>query len=484
KMFAKATRKFVSEIDPDGCLIPVSRLNEMDNLTLLSLVIKRKGFWFWQQPKYLPSDFNLTDLLIGEKNIDAGMIETDFLKYNSTTERSTSGGGEADFGAGNLSVAGTGSSKLASSFGNLKKQEVDLKKLLDQCKDRVLDLQHSLIQQTRDKRREVFVLVKERIVTTQTCTVTEEEHEGGTCGAFLGLPLPKKIQVSVKNGSHKSDSNVSLEIPAKTALAYCVIELSVKSTGQFELCLLPDTHGGFEVDGPERKNVSKVYATPPISPTKQLQRELGKLQAQFTLLLGLPASTRSSLFQQLTLLLKDKAAISALDLALEDLCCGNNPDLGTLDKLPRLKEAVQTTIELLRGTKGADHALLDSTSSEEQLEPTALTATQVITSALDEMSDSTLSVLELCSAPSCIQALHSLVQNLAENRKCSLKDSSLAVLAEKDTYNKVKALFSSSNITLCKDKDSVCAKITSTQGHVPLILCIAICGLASLVTPV
>ena len=60
---------------------------------------------------------------------------------------------------------------------------------------RVLDMQHSLVQQTREKRREVFTLVKERIVTTQACTVTEEVQEGGSCGAFLGLPLPKKIQV-------------------------------------------------------------------------------------------------------------------------------------------------------------------------------------------------------------------------------------------------------------------------------------------------
>lgn len=72
KMFSKATKKFVKEIDPDGCLIPVSRLNESDNLKVLSLVIKRKPSWFWQQPKYMPTDFTLNDVLQGETSIQTG----------------------------------------------------------------------------------------------------------------------------------------------------------------------------------------------------------------------------------------------------------------------------------------------------------------------------------------------------------------------------------------------------------------------------
>lgn len=71
-MFAKATRKFVDAIDPDGCLIPVSRLNESDNLTVSSLVIKRNPFWCWQQPRYIPTDFNLNDVLLGERPISPG----------------------------------------------------------------------------------------------------------------------------------------------------------------------------------------------------------------------------------------------------------------------------------------------------------------------------------------------------------------------------------------------------------------------------
>lgn len=75
QMFAKATRKFVTEIDPDGCLIPVSRLNDSDKLLLLSIVVKSKPVWFWKPPKYIPSDFTLSDVLLGDKEIKAGMFK-------------------------------------------------------------------------------------------------------------------------------------------------------------------------------------------------------------------------------------------------------------------------------------------------------------------------------------------------------------------------------------------------------------------------
>uniref|UniRef100_A0A3B1JXD9 Gasdermin Eb n=1 Tax=Astyanax mexicanus TaxID=7994 RepID=A0A3B1JXD9_ASTMX len=284
-MFAKATSKFVTEIDPDGCLIPVSRLNDR--------------FWFWQRPKYLPSDFTLNDLLQGETKIDPGM---EFSEYNSTLENNTSGAAEAGFGPGNVNLSG----------------KVKTKRL-------VLDMQHSLIQQTQQKRTEVFALVKERIVTTQPCTVTEEVQEGGSCGAFFGLTENTKT-VSVKNGSHQSDSNVSVEIPAKTALAYCLIELSVKATGQFgkadfyffllqlrlKLCFWSfKSTACFTVAFVSLSLSFSLFLSLSLS-------ELNELQSQFAILSGLPASTRSSLLQQLTALLKDKTAISALDLAVSE----------------------------------------------------------------------------------------------------------------------------------------------------------------------
>ncbi|XP_027004828.1 gasdermin Eb [Tachysurus fulvidraco] len=481
-MFSKATRKFVNEIDPDGCLIPVSRLNESDNLSVVSVVIKRNPSWFWQKPKFIPTDFTLNDVLLGEDPIEPGLIETDFLKYNGTIENSETGNAEANVGPAKMNIEGKGLHKMASSFGSLTKQEVDVQKLLCDTKNRCLDLQHSLLKQVLQRGNDVFALVKERIITTQTCTVTETVQEGGSCTSFLGLTVPKKIQVSVKNGSLHSDSKVSIEIPAKTALAYSLMELNVKSTGQFELCLLPDTYGYTEVDGLNSTNATLLNTMPNESPVQKLQQEWNKLQIDFEVLSGLPASTRSLLFPQITLLLKDKAAIRTLDFALRDLIEGRKPDLSSLDNLPSLKKAAQTTLELFKETEGAGHEPLERVTIEQHLEPSALTAINILTSALKEMTESTLSLLGSCCSCTTIQALQQLVRNVLGNTECSLKDSTLAPLAEKDTYCKVQELFGSFNVLLSKEEELIQVQISNQQEAVSPSLCIAIFGLASLST--
>lgn len=44
-------------------MIAVSKLNDAEGLQLLSLVTKRKGYWFWQKPKYQLLSLTLGDVL-------------------------------------------------------------------------------------------------------------------------------------------------------------------------------------------------------------------------------------------------------------------------------------------------------------------------------------------------------------------------------------------------------------------------------------
>lgn len=68
---------------------------------------------------------------------------------------------------------------------------------------------------------------------------------------------------------------------------------------------------------------------------------------------------------------------------MEDLLSGRKSDLSTLEKVPSLKNAVQTTLELLKEKESADHAPLERVTFELQSKPSALTATNVLTSALE-----------------------------------------------------------------------------------------------------
>lgn len=69
-----------------------------------------------------------------------GIIETEFIKYDGTYGDSIKGNVDASFCQANVhssvSLKGKESSKLQSSFGSLKKEEVDVQKLMRDCKDR------------------------------------------------------------------------------------------------------------------------------------------------------------------------------------------------------------------------------------------------------------------------------------------------------------------------------------------------------------
>lgn len=165
-MFSKATANFVREIDPEGLLIHVSRVNDSHKLVPMALVIKRKR-WFWQRPRYQPTDFTLGDLLLGDKElmpgrcgdsnlscyrknvvhvssqthfnkadigvtpcVFSGVSESEFLTYKGTYGAKLASDLGPEAGSASIRLEGRGTTKLQSCFGQLKKEEVNVKKLL------------------------------------------------------------------------------------------------------------------------------------------------------------------------------------------------------------------------------------------------------------------------------------------------------------------------------------------------------------------
>uniref|UniRef100_A0A3Q2PGW1 Gasdermin pore forming domain-containing protein n=1 Tax=Fundulus heteroclitus TaxID=8078 RepID=A0A3Q2PGW1_FUNHE len=129
-MFSKATANFIRQVDPEGSLIHVSRVNDSHKLLPMAIVVKRNRVWAWQRPKYQPTDFTLADLL-QEAN------ETEFLTYKGTYSDECSGKLDTVAGPVSVSLEGLGSSKLQSCFGKLRKEELDVKKLLKDSSNRL-----------------------------------------------------------------------------------------------------------------------------------------------------------------------------------------------------------------------------------------------------------------------------------------------------------------------------------------------------------
>ncbi|XP_058867472.1 gasdermin Eb isoform X2 [Acipenser ruthenus] len=407
-MFAKATSNFVKQIDSDGELIPVARLNDSDKLQPLCLVIKRKRFWFWQKPKYISSPFTLSDVLTGDKPIKPVVVDSDFLKYEGTFGDIIGGNVETEVGNLNISMEGKGSSKLQSSFGDLRKQEVDVLHLLQDSEERVINMDHPFVQQTRERPNEVFGVLKEKVITTQKCLISEQVQEEGQCGSMLGLRA-KRIKVSVQeNGNMQKDSSVVLEIPPETVLAYSIIELSIKTDGQYELCLLPDKCGGFEaetrkkpvspelqslVDGPmdepmepdggwiQRKRSEDVRNIPSEAPLSVLKQDLEEFKTQFKPFAEMPEDKRSALFKMVNKVLYDKAVLIVVENVLEQLSSGDKPDLTELEELnPSQKACVTALLQAIGYSCEKESKVMEMDSLHRS--PCLLTATHFLTSAM------------------------------------------------------------------------------------------------------
>lgn len=444
----------MEEVDPRGSLIPVSSLN--DTVTVLTVVIKKKRRWIWAKSKYSPTDFTLNDILAGDTPIEPVITEIDFLKYSSTLGDKIQAKVDASFIKQNVSVEGKDTSKLQSLFGSLKKEELDVQKLLKASKERVLDMSHCLVEQTMLNHKQVFGIVKERIVTTQPCSVIEEVQKEGQCGGGLALCGPTAKKVSLKeNTSLGKDSNVTMEIPPHATLAYALIELEVKHDGHFKLCLTSGTNGGFEeVDGHELLGVSTAPAQ--FSENTDFTRALEQLKGDFETLETLPPQTKSSLWQKISNIIDDRAALASLENALDHMC-------------------VNVSAVSEEANNEQTQAVLDLAA---QSGDAVIKALHLTLSAVEALPDATLVLLKTCCSPMLLPDLKLLGQSVVGGGELPLSTVTQATLTE-EVYQRVQRLFSSCKVSLIKDGDTLRTETHQEARSLPLILCVAVSGLTA-----
>lgn len=480
-MFSKATANFVRQIDPEGSLIHVSRVNDSHKLVPMALVVKRNRIWFWQRPKYQPTVFTLSDLLQGDKVLSPGVSETEFLTYKGTFRDKLSGKLDTDAGSVSVTLEGRGTSKLQSSFGKLKKEELDVKKLLRDSSDRHVNMQHKLVQQL-EKRAEVLAVVKERILTTSSCSVTQTKKEQCTFQGVLGLVgmLGSSVKVCVKDSNNiEAGSDVSLEIPAGTVIAYSILELEIKKSGHYDICLQPGTIGGIESDStelswPSHDSLSMVdgNCNGEKAPEKGLLSALqnGSQEMDLSPLAELPQSTQWALFKGLQETLRDGSVLSYLQSELEDLCCGETPNMAKHEELTESQtKLVSAILDQLgidcptENTQGAAH----------------LSAAHLLVSAMEELPDETLSLLSE-SCPGFLEAFDTLLCSIKESSEPLSIQCPPVLLQDSQAFQLAEQLLSSTNVTLRRDTDALWVEAGSKAAVQLLVLCLSVHGLTLL----
>ncbi|XP_029023078.1 gasdermin-E-like [Betta splendens] len=442
-MFSKATANFVRQIDPEGSLIHVSRVNDSHRLVSMALVVKRNRLWSWQRPKFHPTDFILSDLLLGDEVLSPEVCETDFLSYEATFGDKLSGKLNTEAGSVvNLTLEGQGTSKLRSVFGKLKKEELDVKKLLRDSRDRLVNMQHRLVQQLR-KQTEVLAVVKERILTTSSCSITQTKQENCAIQGMLGIMgmLGNSVKVCVRDRNDmEADSDVSLEIPSDTVIAYSILELEIKRNGQYDICLQPGTIGGFEAESPSNESLDVVDGP--------------NMNMDLSSLAELPQSAQCVLFTGLRGTMRDRSALSYLQCVLQDLCSGESLDLAKQEDLSdSQRRAVSVILDQLNP---------DSHSS-------SLMAAHLLVSAMEELPDDALCFLSE-SCPDFLKGINTLMCRMIKSSGPLPIQCLPSLLQDNQAFQLVEQLLNFTSVTLRRDTDRLWMEKPNEAAFVPLLL--------------
>ncbi|XP_004582613.2 gasdermin-E [Ochotona princeps] len=495
-MFAKATRNFLKEVDAGGDLIAVSKLNDAEGLQLLSLVTKRKGYWFWQKPKYQPLSLTLGDVLSDADFPGPVVVESDFVKYEGKYENHLRGSVETALGKIQLNAQGRGVVERQSSFGTLRKQEADLQQLIRNSVDRKLKLSHSLLRYLLAKRSEVLCVLTQRIMTTQKCVISEHIQVEETCGGALGTHA-KTVQVSAsEDGNFVKDSNVVLEIPAATTIAYGVIELYVKLDGQFEFCLLHGKHGGFEreshkdpvhldpvvfqdfvfTDAPDGSHGASLLDEL-LSTVHQATQQSEKNFRPFEVL---PEDRRSALWGVMHSLLFDKELLAALEQVCDSVVGGVWPPLGLQSVVAGLKPLQQQELEAFLSLVGCRIQGGNPSTGSEVSDPQLFVTAHFLVSALAEMPEDAAALLGTCCELQTVPVLCYLLCTLSDKGVSDLGDPALAALVDADRFAVVQRLFALADIDLQRLQSSVRGVILKDPHIFPVVLSISLSGLCAL----
>uniref|UniRef100_A0A4W3IS58 Pejvakin n=1 Tax=Callorhinchus milii TaxID=7868 RepID=A0A4W3IS58_CALMI len=234
-MFSAATKNFVKQVGDTGRLIPVPSLSEADRYQPLSLVTKKKKSCFWKKNKYSSTPFTLKDILVGEKEVSAGVSSYQLLNYEDKSDVSLNGrlGNQVIHDVG-FKIAGSDSVAVKASFGIVTKHEVEVPALLREI-NRKVDLEHCLVRQMKESRRAVLCIVMESIRTTRQCSLTV--HAG---------MRRKTMRFQIDDGRNHKGRDKAIVIPAHTTIAFSVFELYIRLDGHFDLCVTSESEGGFE----------------------------------------------------------------------------------------------------------------------------------------------------------------------------------------------------------------------------------------------
>ncbi|XP_076865528.1 gasdermin-E-like [Brachyhypopomus gauderio] len=492
-MFEKITQKLLHCINPDNDLVAVSSLTHSAKLNPLAVVMKRPPRSFWQNTKYIPTGLTLNDLLQGEP-VQPELENSELVTYQEKHKGNMSGSVEAGGGAFNISAQGSGESALNSLLGTLCKENVSLSKLVKDSKERTVDLHHPLLKQKTDKSKLKLTVVLERVFTTSNCTIKYNSTRDGNCKIKLN-PLKALIEevklTFAQSGTLHFDTDVTMEIPSHTVLAYGVRELNIQNDSHYDISMYPE---GLEADDFTESNseeeVDGLLAAPEIqegSSLSALSSELEEAKSLLCLLAGLSHQSCSPLLLQLRQILLNRDYLSVLEDRLEELVYDDAPSLYHSSCSHSPHQIIDTFLDLLIQSDTTSETSLSTESTNpgasmrlsKQNQKVLVAMYNLVSAAIGLTDDGLLLLENFCSSQE-LNELNELVTLLTHNSQPLLLTDLPAPLQSEDLLRRVEQLFSSSNVGLKTEDGKLWTEITCSSEVFPYLLCVVIHGLAYL----
>ncbi|KAI2652954.1 Gasdermin-E [Labeo rohita] len=349
---------------------------------------------------------------------------------------------------------------------------------------------------------------------------------------FISTPFPCREIYMKGSGKLQYDSKTALRIPPRTVMAYSVIKMTVESDGYIDLS------SGLESDDISQNtfpNFSEVDGQWPQMqeglPLTTLKKALADVHTRFCALADMSAESRSPFLLLLKENLTDRSVLSALVDRLEQLlssceapCFSPNElsenqrkivdaftDLLMHKQLEKSEPSASTSLASYNGCpistsnhsdspltselngsssrtdeQNGCHASVSrqngcsTKASRQSMELTYVM--QMLINALEELTDEGLQLLKPFCTSEGLQSLQNLVMHLTTSDMPLCENTRLVFLQTESEFHRVEQLFKSCNVLLSKENDTLTSEITCKEEFLPVVLCIAIHGLASLVS--
>ncbi|GAB5575785.1 pejvakin isoform X1 [Prionailurus iriomotensis] len=175
--------------------------------------------------KFTSTPFTLKDILLGDREISAGISSYQLLNYEDESDVSLYGRrGNHIVNDVGINVTGSDSVAVKASFGVVTKHEVEVSTLLKEITTRKINFDHSLIRQTKSSRKAVLCVVMESIRTTRQCSLSVHAGIRGEAMRFHFM-----------DEQNPKGRDKAIVFPAHTTIAFSVFELFVYLDGAFVL---------------------------------------------------------------------------------------------------------------------------------------------------------------------------------------------------------------------------------------------------------